>query len=57
MNIIVHQPLWEIVTVVNETPNKSHQTENQCYTPFVLLAKAQTLTQNPLRIACSCGER
>jgi len=37
--------------------NKWHQAENQYYAPFVLLAKAQKLTQNTLRTAFSCAER
>ncbi|WP_295798915.1 hypothetical protein [uncultured Microbulbifer sp.] len=37
--------------------NKQRQSDSQRYAPFVLLAAAQTLTQNVLRAGCACAGR
>ncbi|MFD1217557.1 hypothetical protein, partial [Microbulbifer celer] len=37
--------------------NKQRQSDSQRYAPFVLLAGAQTLTQNALRAGCACAGR
>jgi len=37
--------------------NNQRQSDSQRYAPFVLLAGAQTLTQNVLRAGCACAGR
>src|SRR5690606_113883 len=38
-------------------PNNQRQSDSQRYAPFVLLAGAQTLTQNALHAGCACAGR
>ncbi len=46
-----------LLTLSRKTHNKQRQSDSQRYAPFVLLADAQTLTQNALRAGCACAGR